>query len=890
MRTGHLQAKAKPDCFETGRLARVSIGAPPLPPFHTSRPRLFELLDRRRQITAVFGPAGFGKTTLISGWLAQDANAQNVAWISLDENSGDGHLLVEQWLEAIRQARPEACEVAYAMVHDPRVTQVRSIFIAMLNDLAQQEVQWTFVIDDYPVARPMLDDHFTFICDRLPPNVEIIVLSRGEPSLPLGRWRVMQKVTEIGLLDLRFTPSETHAFLTDAVNIRLDQNDFALIERRVDGWVAGLQLLALWINGKTRSVDPDGQAAILRPLDLVSFDGRHKFVAEYLANEVLADQDEATRRFLVATSVVDRFTASLCDAILDDHDSSAKLDQLRRGAHFVVALDERNEWFRYHYLFCDFLRSHVDPDEARNIHRRVSNWFAGAGQPGEAIKHALAAGDTETAVALIRSNVDAQLSAGEFHQLLRWLLSLPQDTIRADPELWAYKAWLLYLRGEQGEAEAFFAAIAGNDTDSSQSGPLQAFKAYLAINRGRLREAKTAANAALNSLAGSRSFFTGVAKLLLGIAQRISGDRAGAIATLWGAVRLAEAHENLMVRLEATSELVPLKAASGKLHEAARLCERAIEETGDAPRGLTTTGPLHIRLGQIHYELDERERAQTMLEKGVELCDTLGNVNYVYLGKRNLARLAYANGQVSQAYDLLGEASRYADRAEHAHQGMLVNSIEAEFRLRDGNVAAAANLLGEPTQWAEKATEFERFVQARLLIAQDRPRAADEALARLESDARKEGRLGGIFSALLLRALSADIRGERATAERWMIEALSLGGPSGYFRRLLDIGEPIRDVLQRVEPKTPFASQFLDCFDQQRETDRVPAESSPLTGTERRILKLLSCGMSNRDIAERLGTTIGTTKWHIHHIYQKLEVVSRTAAIFKARERHLIED
>ncbi|WP_020178271.1 LuxR C-terminal-related transcriptional regulator [Methylopila sp. M107] len=890
MASGRSGAGGKPDGFETGRLSRVSIGVPPPPPFHTSRPRLFELLDQRRRITTVFGPAGFGKTTLISGWLAESANTENAAWIALDEDLGDGHLLAEQWLEAIRHVRPNACEVAYAMVHDHRIVRPRAIFTSMLNELARQKARWTFVLDDYPVKDPRLDDLIAFICEGSPANVDIILLSRGEPSLPLGRWRVSHKLTEIGLGDLRFTPDETRAFLTEAMNVRLREEDLELLERRVDGWAAGIQLSALWINGRNRSSDRTEPGADETGLDLVSFDGRHRFVAEYLANEVLANQDEATRRFLIATSVVDRFTASLCDAILDGHESSSTLHELRKRALFVVALDDQKEWYRYHHLFRDFLRSHVEPARAIEIHSRASSWFERAGHPNEAIKHAIAAGDPDRAAELVQRHADDQLGDGEFHQLLRWLNALPENVIRRNVELSAYKAWLLYLRGQPGEAEAFFDKVAANgDPENAQSGPLLAFKAYLAINRGRIKEAEQAATAAIESLAGSRSFFSGLAMLLLGTAQRISGDRARAISTLWGAVRLAESHGNLMVRLEATSDLVPLKAAAGKLQEAARLCERAIEETGDAPRGLTTTGPLHIRLGQLLYELDDRARAEIMLDRGVELCERLGNVNYVYLGKRHLARLAYANGQTKRAYELLGDASQFADRAEHGRQRSLVDVVEAEFRLRDGNVAAAAALIGDATEWAEKATEFEQFIRARLLLAQDRPRAADTLLARVESDARDDGRLGGVFTSLLLRTLAAEIRGEKATAERRLIEALSLGGPAGYVRRLLDLGAPIHDVLQRVESRSPFAVQYLDCFDQEREDEAEGAASGLLTGTEQQILELLSRGMSNRDIAKRLGITVGTAKWHIHHIYQKLDVASRTAAVYRAREIRLIE-
>lgn len=877
-----------------GLLPLATVNVPPPPPHYLARTRLFRLLDDRRPVTVLVAAGGFGKTTLVSGWAAQAAGRERVAWLALDAVEGDPHLLLAQWIAAIRRIEPQACRVAGAMLGEARGTGPRAVLNALLNALGDETrgaPPWTFVLDDYPAGEDQIDALVAHAGDHLPAGARLILLSRGEPALPLARWRAAGRLAEIGMADLRFTRDEAEAFLTGAMRLDLRPEGFALIERRVEGWAAGLQLAALWLRGR------DGDA----PLDPAAFDGGHRFIAEYLATEILAKEDEATRTFLRATAIVDRFTAPLCDALLQRSGSAETIDRLRRRGLFLLALDERNEWLRYHPLFRDFLRRGTGAagTGATGLHRRASAWFEAAGLPAQAIRHALASGDATRAAALVAGAADAELSRGEFHRLLRWLEALPEAELRADAELSGYKAWLLYMRGRIVEAERCSDIVAGDLSAGGpdrRSGPLLAFRAFLAINRNRLAEAEREARAALAALDGTASFFGALAMLLLGSAQRISGDRPAAMTSLRSAIRLAEAQGNLPARLEAASDLVPLLHDTGRLRDALSLCEETIAGIGEDPRGISAAGLLHIRFGQMLYEQDALERAETEIVRGLDLCGGLGNLNYLYLGKRHRARAAFAAGERDRAHGLLAEAARIADRAEHARQRRLILALEAEFLLREGDILAAATLIGTGTELTESATEYEQTLHVRLLLAQDRPRMAESLLCRMEAGARREGRLTRLFTVLALQALAAEGRGQPQAANRLAGAAVALAGPAGYLRTLLDLGPGFAAILRRLTPAVPHAARYLGpraepvAEQSSGEPATTDVGTEPLTARETGILRLLARGMSNRDIAERLGISVGTAKWHIHHIYQKLGAPSRTAAVYRAREMCLITD
>ncbi len=863
-------------------VARTRVGVPALPARHVPRPRLRALLDDRRPITLVAAPAGFGKTTLLAGWLAETTTVDRVAWLALEEDGDDPLTLLGHMLAAIRDIEPSRCATSTWLLGQFPAVAARTILVSILNELGESGARWTFIFEDqHHVTSAESRALLVYALDHLPPAIDVVIASRAEPCLPLARWRVSGLLTELTAADLRFTADEAETFLIDTMATPIDIPGARALEARAEGWVAGLQMAALWLQGRAHPADA---------ASLVDFDGTHRFVAGYLATEVFESQPPETRRFLIATALLDRFSAPLCDALLERDDSRETIEHLRRAGLFLIGLDDHHTWFRYHDLFRDFLLGRLPEAERPLYHRRATGWFAENGQLGEAIRHAVAGGDAAGAAALVRRHIDTTLSAGRFSAVIGWLDTLGDAAVRSAADLAGYKAWLLYMRGRVGEAETF--ADLGTEGDGDASGPLLVFRAFLAINRGRLTQAVTLARAAHDRLAGSHSYYRALSLYLLGSAQRLSGARKPAIATLREAAKLAEALGNPMVRLEAFSDLALLRHTGGDLREASKLAESALrEDAADGHRAGAAAGLLHIRLGQFLYDANALARAREEIEQGLALARTLGHSVYVCLGYRHLARILHAQGDIGAARDLLAIAREVAEHPESPHHRRQVDLVAAELALRDGDAELAGRLLARSAAPAQP-TRRERLVEARLLFANDRPQAADTVLGEIEYVARRDGALGALIAPLALRARVSAVRGDMTRAARLMSEAAALAVPAGFVRPLLDEGPEAIGLLESISDSSAHALSFLRGL---RSVEAAAPTSTPdaaaedlLTSAESGILRLLAEGRRNREIAESFGISVGTTKWHVHNIYQKLDVEGRTAAVHRARQLGLI--
>ncbi|MFQ8432939.1 LuxR C-terminal-related transcriptional regulator [Amaricoccus sp. W119] len=861
--------------------ARARVGVPVPPARHLPRQRLYAALDARRQVTVVAAPAGFGKTTLLAGWLAATGTVARVAWLALEEDSDDPLTFLGQWIEGIRAVEPDRCATAAWLLRQVPAVEARTILVSMLNELAEAGGRWTFLFEDHHhVTTAETRALLAYALEHLPPGLDAVIVGRAKPDLPLARWRVAGRLTEIGPADLRFTADEGETFLIETMAAPIDTRGARALEARAEGWVAGLQMAALWLRDRDHPADA---------ASLVAFDGQHRFVAGYLAGEVFESQSPDIRHFLSATALLDRFSFSLCDALLERDDSQAMIDRLRRAGLFLVNLDDRDAWFRYHDLFRDFLLSRLPATERPRLHRRAADWFAANGPPGEAIRHAALAGDADRAAALVRDHVDGALSAGEFAAILSWLDLLPDALVRGESDLAGYKAWLLYMRGRVGAAETF--ADLDTATDTAASGPLLAFRAFLAINRGRLADAETLARAAYDRLEGSASYYRPLSRYLLGTAQRLSGARKPAMETLREAAKLADALGNPMVRLEATGDLALLHHARGDLREASKLAEAALREDAAAgDRAGAAAGLLRIRLGQFLYDANALARARAETEQGIALAKALGQSVYVCLGQRQLARIVHAQGDGAAALDFLASAREIAEHLESPRHRRQIDVTAADFAVRDGDPAAARRLVGRSAE-SVPPTSRERLVEARLLLAEGRAQAADAILGELEQASRQDGGLGALIEPLALRARVAATRGDPGRAARLMAEAAALAVPAGFIRPLLDEGREAIALLEAIAETSPHARGFLRGL---RGIDAPAAATADataedlLTDAENGVLRLLAEGRRNREIAEAFGISVGTTKWHVHNIYQKLEVNGRTAAVHRARQLGLI--
>ncbi|TWP49478.1 helix-turn-helix transcriptional regulator [Lentzea tibetensis] len=866
------------------RLVATKLLTPPERQGQVSRARLFHRLDGAltRPLTLVTAPAGFGKTTLVSAWSRQ--LPVRSAWLTLDEDDDVPGRFLDYLIAAVR-----ADETAQTLLESS--TSVPAVVAALVNDLAAATDDVVLVLDDFhAIGEPEILDAVGFLVDHCPQRLHLVLVGRSEPDLPLARWRGRGLVAEIGAAQLRFSADEAAALLRSVIGAEVGESTVLELHRRAEGWAAGLQMLGIGVRDGTSAAGPSMSAPS------VWYRSGDRYVLDYLASEVVRGQSGDVREFLLHTSVLDRLTPSLCDAVTGRRDSDQVIRELERANLFLGPLDEAGEWHRYHGLFADYLRSELDPVQAARCHARAAAWFADREFPAETIKHAVAAGDVELAVRTVRSVVEDQVRRGELASLLSWLNRLPGETVRSHADLAGFKGWLLYLAGRADEAETFARiADAGMPADSPDRAMLLSFQAYLALSQGEPATAAALAGEVLDLLGDSTSFFRAAAMGVLGQARRLTGDRRGAIEVLRAAVRLGERSGNPLSTLEATGYLAPLLYAQGRMREAVLLCEEALDAHAVvAGRRLPMAGLAEVPLGTLRYERDELDDAKKLLVDGIARCEQLGTTSYTLLGLRTLARLHVVHGETDDGLRALLAARRQADAAEDHRRTALVIATIAELHLRTGNVAAAEQVLLEIDQ--PSTSDYEQLVRARLLVARNRPRSAVDTLTGVCARAVEQGRDGSRIGMLTVLALAHDELGDAAQARELLAGAVELAAPDGYRRTFLDEGAPLVPLLRDVRATAPgFVADLLDraaAAPRPRASELLTVEGigvvETLTDTQQRILTLIATGMSNREVAEKLFITVGTTKWHLNQIFGRLQVRNRTEAVARARELHLL--
>ena len=873
-------------------LLKTKISIPPPRQQLVSRTQLLTRLTEgtERPLTLISAPAGFGKTTLVSNWVDTATDRCRVAWLSLEKDDSDLERFVSYLIAALQVVEPEISRLPTFLPGSMRTSTPRGLITQLLNEIADLSSSIVLVLDDYhTIEDPAIDTALSFVVDHLPEQLRLIIATREEPRLPLARWRALERITEIGLEDLRFSDEEAALFLHQTMDLDLDLEWVRSLELQTEGWIAGLQMAALSLQGHVRTEGINNLAQVVE-----AFGGGHRYVIDYLAAEVLRQQPEPIRNFLRQTAILERLCAPLCDAVTGCGDSKNILAKLERANLFLVRLDDHRQWYRYHQLFADFLCADLPPNERARLHQQASAWYETAGFGAEAVKHSLAAQDISTTVRLIRANAEEMACRGEFPTLLAWLEALPDDVVYAHSDLCGYKAWLLYLRGRIEEAEEYATlAHAAENVGShpTHHGTMLAFQAFLAINRGEPEQAGPLAQEALNALSDSKSFFRTCALSLLGHAQRLSGDRRRAIETLHQAVQLSQKLGNHLITLDAVGYLAPLMYAQGRLREAILLCREVIDRYVDG-RGkpFAAAGLVYVPLGVLYYETDDLESARHYLTTGVALCQQQGMVYYTLLGQRALAKVQHMQGEHEAAWNTLAAASRLAEQSENPRRRRLVDAVIAELQLWEGNVLAAADTLGATSTLTQSSSsEFERLTYARLLLAQNQPRQAERVLAPLEEIARKEERSGSLIMIYVLQALSQRALGNRSAALERLKQAVSLAASSGYRRTFLDAGPAVSALLAQVRSVAPaFVTELLASFPQDRGTVAAGRLPEPLGKTQLEILRLVDFGLTNQEIADKLGIALGTVKWHLNQIFGKVQARNRTEAVAKAREHGLL--
>jgi len=873
-------------------LLTTKLYIPPPRPDLVARPRLIARLDAgvHRKLTLVSAPAGFGKTTLVAGWICD--SERSVAWLSLDGGDNDPAQLLTYLIAALRQVDGHIGATARQLLQSPQLPPIPSLVTSLINDVTAANTPLTLVLDDYHrVTSAAAHEALGFLLQHQPPSMHLVISTREDPPLPLAQLRARGQVTEIRERDLRFTGQEAAAFLNQTMGLSISSDQIRALEARTEGWIAGLQLAAVALQEGGR----DAGAFI------AGFTGDDRYVMDYLVAEVLQRQPEAIRDFLRQTAILDRLSAPLCDAVRGGQgDSRAVLERLEAGNVFLTPLDNRREWYRYHHLFAGFLRARLSREERESLHRRAARWYEAHDLTGQAIQHTLASGDLDAAERLIRQVAEETLHRGNIATVRGWLDALPDEHVRADGALATYRGWTLALTGDMAPAQAYAGAAEARlrqaQSPPADLGKVLALHSWIALlHRQDDRMAIHLATIALEALGEDQPHWRVLALWTLGEAQERTGSIAESVATFREARRIGLSLGNHV--FVATVEMCLALSLNNQGHrrEAVALCEQAIARYTDE-RGRTSplAGLILNRLGMLHYEANQLEQARACYERGLALSAELGLEGNVELLRGLSVPTLYAQGEVSAALAALQEAQPLAAQTDIWNTDWYF-TCEANLRMREGDVAFASRWAEAEGLTPEDAPHYlhldRHVVYARLLLAQGRLSDARRWLARLERFVQERGLYRWLITVHVLQTLIAERSGNRAVARDRLAWALQAAAPESYLRAFLDEDAQILTLLPDLRHVTPsLVDQLLEGADVPEAPGQAAAQPliEPLSERELEILGLIAAGLMNREIADRLFIAHGTVKRHINNIYGKLGVHSRTQAVARAGELGLL--
>src|SRR5215210_2682879 len=896
------------------------------------RPRLSERLEEGLgpQLILVSAPAGFGKSTLLGTWASElSGSGRPVAWFSLDSADNDPARFWRYFVTATDLLKPGSGKTAQALLSSPQGPPIEAILTTLLNELIDLSTDAVLVIDDYHLIESQtIHEALTFLIDHLPPRMHLVITTRMDPPLALPRLRARGEMTELRAADLRFTPEEAATFLNRVMGLELSAEDTAELEGRTEGWIAGLQMAALAMQDHA---DVSGFIA--------AFAGSNRYVLDYLAEEVLARQPEGLQTFLLETSILNRMRAPLCNAVTGRADGQTALERLEHANLFVIPLDDKRDWYRYHHLFVDVLRQRLrqeHPDLVSVLHRRACGWFERQGLVGEAINHALAAQDWERAVRLIESDGVTVVLNRQVQTVLGWIDRVPEELVRERPALCTIRALALVLFNRPDAAEASLRkaerCLGGNPTtDQAHTilGRAAVTRAAIARSSGDLERCVAMGRRALELLPETESTARAAAKTNAALGYQVSGNVAPANERALEEVTASfHASGAQVMLLRSIDFLARLRTLQGRLRAAAATYEESAQVASgrDGLRGTVNSAAYYVGLGDIHREWNDLDSAESHLRRGIDMFTGTSSVDaeVVTHGYLSLARLQQARGRHADAQATLEEF------ADLTRQRDFFSLLAARGEAALARLALVQDDLPAAVSWAEASElgaydepsyrrEDEYLTLARVLIAQGRldpgARYLDDALGLLDrmcKTADGGGRMGSVIEILALRALALQARQEWSESLPTLESALTLAEPEGYVRVFVDEGAPMAALLSEICKRrrrgsrnarqravSVYARRLLVAFESPHTNTEPPVGRAPeserpmldpLTMREREVLTLVVEGLSNREIAARLFIEVGTVKGYVHSILRKLEADSRTKAISRAHELHLLSE
>jgi LuxR family transcriptional regulator, maltose regulon positive regulatory protein len=919
---------AKVDVSGQDVLLATKLHLPRPRPDFVPRQRLADRVDKglAHGLVLVCAPAGYGKTVALADWARR--SGRPVAWLSLDAGDNDPVRFWRHVVAAVGSAKPGVAERVLPLFGPPPPSLFDGLVTALINELAAQpgDDEAVLIVDDYhlidvePVHESLL-----LLLEHLPSGLQVVLASRTDPPLPLGRLRAGGQLAELRGAEFRFTAREAAALLhqvAERASSALSDADVAALTVRTEGWAAGLQLAGLSLRGQA---DVAGFVA--------AFSGSHRYVLDYLTGEVLEHLDEQVRDFLLETSVLERLSGELCDAVTGQSGGQAVLEHVEQAGLFLVALDEVRGWWRYHHLFADLLRARLQqerPARVAALHRAAAAWHQEHDLTDDAVRHALAAGDAAWAARLIEQHFDATFQQGQRATIHRWLAALPTDLVLTRTRLELAQAWMAVVGGHVEAAEM---ALEGAEHTSAQaakepfepsvprgasllantSAAITIARGWLAWLRGDAEGTTSLASRACGELYDGDWLLTSMCQLELALADRLRGrlDDAerGFTSSLTGWRAAGERSSAVSV----CDYLGQVHVAQGRLDAALDTYQMALDiAAGPDQPTLPAAGIAYTGMAEVEYQRDELDAALRHVTEGITRLRPARYTAPLATGLARLSRIRQATGDSAGALEAIGEAERVSPSPA---VGGLVNPVPAQrarLQLAQGNVSAAAHWAQQRGLSAEDKPDYpqelEYLVLARVLIAQGRPGEALALLDRLLALAAEQDRMGSVIEIHALRALAQAAGDDEPAAVATLADALTLASPQGNVRVFADEGPPMRALVGRVVVAhragqssvrdIPFGhlARLIRAFDAEPAAAGSRPETAtaahglvdPLTRREVEVLAMLAAGTSNQAIAEELFVTLFTVKKHVSHVLGKLGAANRTEAVARARELGLI--
>ncbi len=885
------------------------------------RHRLIEQLNKglHHRLTLISAPAGFGKTTLVSEWIV--GCERPTAWVSIDEGDSDPISFLTYLISAMQTINAGIGSEVLEVIQASQLPPIESILTTLLNEISTIPNEFVLVLDDYHlIDARLVDDTLTFLLEHLPPQMHVVITTREDPNFPLARFRARNQLTELRVTDLRFTPLEAAEFLNQVMDLSLSAKDVAALETRTEGWIAGLQLAALSMQGHQDI-----------PGFIQAFAGDHRYIVDYLVEEVLKRQPESIRNFLLQTSILDRMNGPLCDAVIGQPGAKALLETLQRGNFFLIPLDDKRHWYRYHHLFAEVLHMHLmteQPDQIPVLHRRASEWYEQNDSTPEAIHHALAAQDFDRVADLIERVLPILQQSRQEPALLVWLKALPDELFQNRPVLSVHYAGTLLQNGQLDgvesrlrDAERWLVVpadlherpISVNEEDFKRLPAFVAmYHAAIALAQGDVVNATKHARKVLELAREDDEFPRGAASSLLGLASWTSGDLETAYRMFADGMSYLQKVGFISDVIGGSVTLADIRITQGRLREAMSIYEHGLQlATKQGAPALRGAADMHVGMSGLYYERNELNIAEQHLLKSRELGEFNGLPKNPYRWRVAMAQIRETQGDLDGALDLLDEAEKLY-MGDFSPNVRPISALKARVWLKQGELEKALDWARTQKLYVEEEPsylrEFGQITFARILLSQHQSdhsisllHDAMGLLERLLKAAEEGGRIGSVIEILTLQALAHQMQEDIPAALPSLERALKLAEPEGYMRIFIDEGSSMTELIREIDTRgflPSYTHKLLSAFeleDQGLDVETAPSAApvstsliEPLSQRELDILRLFKTELSGPEIARELVIALSTVRTHTKSIYSKLNVNDRRAAVKRAAELNLI--